>query len=484
VTNAIFTDTPLASNSTDNGTSSNNNLTKANVVVESGVAMDASMLPTIQWTARRIALATLTALSVVFIFLLLYRFYTIVFIFFVAFTLQIALRPAVAWLQRRGIRQDIALILVFTLLLVIVGGSIWLAAPLLSGQVSAILQQLPKYYQNLRSYLLSSSSQLLHTLASFLPAQFSLSSVTPTADAAVADPITPAWQLVKTFSYSIFVTIGVLMLAFYWTVEGELITRRSLLLAPIDQRDELRDLLNEMETKIGAYFRGEAILCAIVGVLSAIAFFIIGVPYALGLGIVMGLFEAIPTFGPSLAAVPVILLTLTTDPTKAIWALGAIAIIQFMESHFIVPRVMDRSVGVNAVVTLLAIASFGVLFGVGGAILAIPLAAILQIFFNRLVLNQPVTEEAAPPVVVAQNLERNSASVLRLETQALVQDVRKEVRMDDEVTVDPNAERAEDLIEAIAVDLDSLLKKIEDAVASPMNSSVTSQPLPKSKELA
>ena len=123
------------------------------------------------------------------------------------------------------------------------------------------------------------------------------------------------------------------------------------------------------------------------------------------------------------------------------------------------------------------------LFGVGGAILAIPLAAILQIFFNRLVLNQPVTEETTPPVVVAQNLERNSASVLRLETQALVQDVRKEVRMDDEVTIDPDAERAEDLIEAIAVDLDSFLKKMEDAVASPSNGATMNQLSPKSKEL-
>ena len=276
MTNAIFTDAPLTNSSTSN----DKNVIKANVVVESGVAMDASKLPAIQWTARRITMATLTALSIVFIFLLLYRFYTIVFIFFVAFTLQIALRPAITWLQRRGIRQDIALILVFALLLGIVGGAIWVVAPLLSGQVSAILQQLPTYYQSLRNYLLSSSSQLLHTLASFLPTQFSLASVTPTADPAVADPITPAWQLIKTFSYSIFVAIGVLILAFYWTVEGELITRRTLLLAPSSQRDELRDLLNEMETKIGAYFRGEAILCAIVGLLSGIAFFIIGVPYA------------------------------------------------------------------------------------------------------------------------------------------------------------------------------------------------------------
>ncbi|MFN8489380.1 MAG: AI-2E family transporter [Caldilineaceae bacterium] len=458
MTNYIFKDDPVASKdkvATENGTT-------ATIVLDSGVVATTGSPPTLQWTARRIALATFTALGVACIFLLLYRFYMVVFIFFVAITLQIALRPAVAWLERRGIRQDLAIMLVYALLLVGIGGFIWLGVPLLINQISTVLQHLPEYYQNLRQYLLKNPSQLLHTLAASLPAQLSLSSVAASANSSTSDPITPAWTFIKTFNYAIFVFIVVLMLAFYWTLEGELITRRALLLAPLNQRDELRALLTEMETKVGAYFRGEAILCGIVGLLSMIAFFSIGIPYAFGLGVLMGLFEAIPTFGPSLAAIPVILVTLTTDPPKAIWALGAICVIQFLESHFIVPRVMDRSVGVNAVVTLLAIAGFGVLFGVIGAILAIPLAAILQILFKRLVFNEPVTEDKPTPTVTAEELERNRMSALRLEAQELVQDVRKQVRNEDETLADPNAERAEDLLEAIALDLDSLLTKLEN----------------------
>ena len=343
-----------------------------NSTVEANVRPNGDKILTTEWTARRIVMATLTALAVAFAFLLLYRFYMIVFIFFVAFTLQIALRPAVAWLQKRGFRQDIAALVVFGLLLLLIGGFIWLGAPLLMSQINTVIQQLPSYYQNLRTYLLNTPGQLTHTLGTLLPAQFSLASVAQSTDTTTVDAITPAWQFTKTFIYSFFVATVILMLAFYWMLEGELIIRRTLLLTPLDQRDELREFLNELEMKVGAYFRGEAILCAIVGILSATAFFIIGVPYALGLGVLMGLFEAIPTFGPSLAAVPVILLTLTTAPNRAVWALAAIAIIQFLESHFIVPRVMDRSVGVNAVVTLLAIASFGVLFALGGAILAPP----------------------------------------------------------------------------------------------------------------
>ncbi len=423
----------------------------------------------IEWTARQIALATLTALGVVFVFLLLYRFYMVVFIFFVAVTLQIGLRPAIAWLEKRGIRRELAMILVFAVLTGIVAGFIWLAAPVLIDQASTVIAQLPSYYTKLHAYLMNTRSEMLHTLGAALPTQLSLSSVanassTSTVEADAVDRLTPAWQFMKSLSYGIFVTIIILMLAFYWTSEGDLITRRAILLAPQNRRDELRELLAEIETKVGAYFRGEAILCAIIAIAAIIAFFAIGVPYAFGLGLLMGLCEAIPTFGPSIGAIPVLLVTLSVDPAKAIWALGAIATIQFLESHFIVPRVMDRSVGVNAVVTLLAIAGFGLLFGVGGAILAIPLAAILQILFNRLVLNEPLSEEAPTPTIVADMLDRNRFSVLRLEAQDLINDVRKQVRHEEEAMPDPDAERAEDLLEALVLDLDSLLTQKENAV--------------------
>ncbi len=424
----------------------------------------------LEWTARQIALATLTGLSVVFVFLLLYRFYMVVFIFFVAVTLQIGLRPAITWLEKRGLRRELALILVFAVVTGIIGGFIWLAVPVLIGQATTVIGQLPGYYTNLHNYLIHTNNGLLHTIGASLPGQLSLSNVAAAStsagatDAAAVDTLTPAWEFMKSLSNGIFIAIIILMLAFYWTSEGDLITRRAILLAPQNRRDELRALLAEMETKVGAYFRGEAILCAIIASAAMVAFFIIGVPYAFGLGLLMGLCEAIPTFGPSIGAIPVLLITLSVDPAKAIWALGAIAIIQFLESHFIVPRVMDRSVGVNAVVTLLAIAGFGVLFGVGGAILAIPLAAILQILFNRLILNESITEEAPTPAVMADNLDRNRFSVLRLEAQDLMNDVRKQVRLEEETMPDPDSERAEDLLEAIVLDLDSLLTQKENTI--------------------
>jgi hypothetical protein len=229
------------------------------------------------------------------------------------------------------------------------------------------------------------------------------------------------------------------------------------------RREQVRELIAEMEGKIGGYFRGQAILCVIIGVLSTLAFFVLGIPYALVLGLLMGLFEALPVIGPTLGAIPAVIITLAVAPDKAVLVVGVLVAIQVLENNLLVPRVMDESVGVNAIVSILAITAFGILFGLGGAILAIPLAAILQIFIKRLLFDLPMPEEVvAAPAQAAGAANRSQYTVLRLEAQALAQDVRKNVRSTDENdSPDAESEAAEDLIEAIAQDIDSLLLQME-----------------------
>ena len=414
-----------------------------------------------EWTPRRVAAATLTAIGVAFGFFLLYRFYMVVFIFFVAYTLQIALRPGVEWLSRRGLHPKLGMALLYILLLGVISGLLWLAAPMLVQQATSIWQEIPEYYHTTRNSLFQSDNRLLRAVAVMLPLQPTLPGLGGTTESSALGVIEPVWQSIRSISYVTFITIAVLILAFYWMLEGELVTRRAVLLAPMNQRDELRTLLTEIEIKVGAYFRGQVMLCFIVGIGSIIAYFLIGLPYALGLGLIMFVFEALPVIGPTLGAVPALVVALTVGPDMVIWTLVVVLVIQGVENNLLVPRIMDQSVGVNAIVSLLAIAAFGILFGIGGAILAIPLAAILQIVLNRLLFNVPVSEEAPTLSPSTDHLERNQVSVLRFETQHLVQDVRKQVRATDSTLVDPETERVEDMIEAIATDLDSILSKME-----------------------
>ena len=129
--------------------------------------------------------------------------------------------------------------------------------------------------------------------------------------------------------------------------------------------------------------------------------------------------------------------------------------IQTSENNLLVPRIMDRSVGINPIITILGIAAFGALFGFAGALLAVPLTAMVQIVASRIMFREPSTPEVS----------RGKAGILRLAAQELVQDVRKSSRIDSEETklLDPEVERAEDLLEGIAVDLDKVLTDHETA---------------------
>jgi predicted PurR-regulated permease PerM len=407
------------------------------------------------WTASRVVMVTLTVLAVALGFTLLLRFYAVIFILFVAIVLSIAIRPATEGLHRLRLPTAAAVILVYVALLAVAALFVLLVAPLIIEQVSALVVKVPDYYGAIRGELVHSPILLVRGLAYQLPANLAVNVLpapapAPAAASGGAKPA-PSIDLFLVADSSlkiIFVATSILALAFYWTLNGARNVRALLLRVPSERRDTIRDLIAEMENKVGAFLRGQVIVCASVGGAMLVALLIIGLPYALSLGLLAGIFELIPILGPTLGAIPALLVALATAPDKVLWVIVAVIIIQQLESNLLIPRVMDKSVGVNPVVTILSIGAFGALLGLPGALLAIPLAAVIQVVIGHLVY------ATTPAIPLEQG--RNKASVLRYEAQQLMQDVRKEVREKDEV-VKPESDQVEDLIESIATDIDSLL---------------------------
>ena len=196
---------------------------------------------------------------------------------------------------------------------------------------------------------------------------------------------------------------------------------------------------------MGGFVLGQSILCLTIGVLATISYILIGLPYALVLGIVAGILEAVPVIGPILGAVPPVLIALTLEPSKVIWVIVASLLIQQAENYLLVPRIMNRSVGVRPFVTLLALAAFTSLLGLPGAILAVPMAAIIQLLIDRFVLDTTAQEPVQPA-------GRSQLSVLHYEAQDLMQDMRKQFR-----EKDGQVDEMEDSLESIVTDLNHIL---------------------------
>jgi predicted PurR-regulated permease PerM len=241
---------------------------------------------------------------------------------------------------------------------------------------------------------------------------------------------------------------AVFLLGFYWTQESDRIILNLILWVPLTSRPRARELLSEIEDTLGRFVLGQTLLCLAIGTLSLVAYLIIGLPYALVLAIIAGILEAVPVFGPILGAIPALLIALSVDPSKAIWVIVSSVVIQTLENYLLVPGVMRRSVGISAFVTLLSMAALSSLLGLAGALMAIPLAAVIQILINRLVISPDNN-------VLGSSIGRDQISLLRYEAHNLAQDVRSQLRQNP--NVDGASEEFVNTLEAIAVDLDRIL---------------------------
>jgi len=399
--------------------------------------------------------ATLVLVCIALSFWLLYRFYQVVFILFIAIVVGTVIRPVVDWLYRRGLPRIAGVILVYLLLLALLISFVVLLFPLIIEQGTTIAAAVPGYYQSLRGWTMSNPNQLVLRLSEFLPATLPvLASIQQTGQQMLASA-GQALGYVALAAKAIFIAIAILLLALHWTLDGPRTIQSLLVLIPKDQRESIRSLISAMESKIGFYIAGQGVLCLVIGIMALIAYLLIGLPNALVLALVAGVLEAVPMVGPLLGAIPAALVALSIAPSKLIWVIVATVIIQQLENSLLVPRVMRRAVGINPFVSLLAFFAFSSLFGIAGALMAIPMAAILQLLLDRYVFHPGTMESEASP-------GRDYASRLRYEAQDLAQDLRKQARLKkggSDLRIQ-QTDQVLDEIETITTDLDSLLAQI------------------------
>jgi len=173
--------------------------------------------------------------------------------------------------------------------------------------------------------------------------------------------------------------VTVLFLAFYMLVEGPAIKDGFLALFPPSNRREVADVLEQIGAKFGGWVRGQLLLGLIIGVAAGGGMAAIDMPFPILLGIVAGITELIPMIGPTLGAIPAVFLALFQPTWKLIFTVAWYASIQQAEANLIVPRVMRASVGLSPLLTILALVIGATLLGAAGALLAVPVAAALQV---------------------------------------------------------------------------------------------------------
>jgi predicted PurR-regulated permease PerM len=404
------------------------------------------------WTTSQVVLATIFVVCVFLIFWLLYRLREVLFLFFVAIVMGTAIRPAVEWLHRRGVSRATGVIIIYILIAGLVAGFVAMIFPLLADQATEISKTAPEYYLNLRSWLINSGNRLLQNIGWRLPSEIALLISRNSNSEEVFDRVGQTLLYTNLILKGLLGTLAIFLLAYYWTQESNFIMRVLLRMVPPQRKKNIREILQLAETKLGGYIRGQGLLCVAVGLAAFIAYLLIGLPYLLVLAIFAGVMEMVPIFGPALGAIPAFLVALSIDPSKALWVIVATAAIQLLENAVLVPRIMKHSMGVNPIIVLLSLIAFGSVFGLAGALLALPLAAVIQLLVSRVVLT------AAESAKRVQDKELEVQALID-ESQELMQTIYETSNQNPAFRDLPEADRLE--IYSLTEELNQLLRQIK-----------------------
>jgi predicted PurR-regulated permease PerM len=405
-------------------------------------------LPT--WTPRQVIMGTLVVLCVVVSFFLFYRFRMVVVIVFSGIVVSMAIAPSVDWLFRHKLPRALSVILIYLVLLVVLVGFIVLLVPPIVEQLSAAVPKIENYFQDLKTTLAGSPLQVLRQIALQMPIRLNLGQVLSPVAGTSLDTVGQALNTTGVILKGLFTLTAILLIGFYWTLEGEGILHTLLRPMSNDRRESAHEMIHEIGIRVGGYVRGQIFLAVTIGIADLIVFLLIGLPAALAVALLAGLFELIPVLGPTLGAIPAVLVAFAYDPSKVVWVIVAGALIQFVENNVLAPRVMHKTVGVNPIVTLLAIVAFSALFGFAGMLLAIPIAAIIQIILDRSLL-RPQTSGLEIPS------GRDRLSKLRYDAQEFVVDIRNLAQRKATGSAQSELDPIEDSLEEIAMDLDQAL---------------------------
>lgn len=308
-------------------------------------------------------------------------------LFSVSVILAVALRPTVDRLSNdriphvnKRIRRALSILTLYLTLATVVAAIALIVIPQVLLEAEKLVSSAPDYLQGLNERL-----RLLPGFAA-LP---SLQTVTNQAAGQLFSNLPQALSVLflaintVTGLLSIFV---VLVLTFFLIMDADAIYKHFTSLLPPGGRGKARELTAEMGRKIEGWLKGIIVLSAFVGVGTTVGMWALGMPYPLLLGVTAGVAELVPLAGPYLASAPGILVAIFQPTWKLIAVLVFFVALQMAENHILAPGVMGREVEIPPLLVILALLIGASLLGILGAVLALPVAAVIQVLWIDLVV--------------------------------------------------------------------------------------------------
>jgi len=342
--------------------------------------------------ARKTAVATLVVLGIVALALAFWKLRVLLSLFFLGLVIAAAMRPGIEWLHERRVPRGIGLAIHYLALIGVVAFLLWLVVPRAVTQVGdALGGSVPTSTKELNTATRNSTG-IKHTILRAVQKRLEK---LPTAGSAVHASLSVTKAAFEVL-IGIFSTFAV---AAYWIFERDRTRRVVLSMLARERRRTVRDTWDLIDAKLGAFVRGELVLIAFVGTVLSLAFWAIGVPFWLLLGIFAGIVEIVPVIGPLLAGAVAVAVGLTVSWQVALGAGLAVLGVRLLEDYIVVPRVLGHAVGISPLVVLVSVTAIGLLLGGVYVLLAVPIAAVLVTLVDVIVRDKDPADEDVPTLL-------------------------------------------------------------------------------------
>jgi predicted PurR-regulated permease PerM len=350
------------------------------------------------WIAAGVALVALAAV------LVLTHALGAVLLLFLAITLAEAIRPLVARLEHIRIPRPVGALLIYLALLALLGGIGWLLFTPLVTQASELANQTPTYLAQAQTWIKDAQQALLAND----PLSQALNALAGQALASLQAAVPSLLQFPFTLVSDVFgVLLSIVLIvtiSVFWLMSADKLRDFALGLTPEQARAGGELLFSDLGRTLGGWVRGTLVAMLLIGAFTALGLALLGVPYALLLGILAGLLEIIPYLGPWISgSVAVLVALVAVDPFKSLQVVALFLIVQLAEGNLVQPLVMSWAVRVDPLLVLIAITLGVQVLGLVGALIAVPVAGIAQVITQRVIapaIRHATAESVAPPAML------------------------------------------------------------------------------------
>jgi len=328
--------------------------------------------------------------------------------FILGLVLAYLLLPLVHWLERHmparlrawRVARPLSIILTYLLFVLIIAGVVAFLVPVMAQQVGTFIERIPQYSDQLGDLV----QQGREWYGSNIPESWKATveaNLSEIGQGVLGQARDNLGDMIRAVFSSFNFLVGLVIIPFwlFYILQDESRVKSGIMEALHPEiRADVQSLASLIDHVLSAYVRGQLILCLFVGTLATIAMLIIGVPFALVLGLIAGIFEVLPNIGPYLGAIPAILVALATNPVSAIWVAVAFFAIQMIENLVLVPRISGKSVKLHPALVMMVLVIGGQLAGFWGMLIAVPVTAVIRDVFLYLylrLLDEPLSPEEA-----------------------------------------------------------------------------------------